>query len=526
MKWRSFPNVRFCLILIFVLVLSYPLAAREIHGVIFNDVNKNLKLDSGEKGIKGVLVSNQREVVQTDRKGNYTLPISDDRVIFITKPAGYAVPLDRDNLPQFYYIYEPAGSPPQKYKGVAPTGPLPESLNFPLFESKETDTFDAIVFADTQPANLEEVAYIRDDVVSEVVGTKAAFGITLGDVLFDDLSFYDSLNAVIAQIGIPFYNVPGNHDENYDSPDDRYALETFKSHFGPTYYSFDYGKVHFVVLDDVEWHGKTAEKRGWYRGMIGEKQLGWLKNDLNLVPADKLVVVTMHIPIRTILGSDQGDQINDRATLFEILKNRDHVLALAGHNHTLEHQYFGESSGWAGKKPLEQIICSTVCGCWWGGPKDERGIPIADQYDGTPNGYHIFHFEGTAYSERFKAANRDSDYQLRISAPRGTIATADLPKTEIVVNVFDGGDRSVVECQIDGKRAVKMQKSEREDPFFVEVHEANKDAFKSWSKPKKCAHLWVAPLPGDLQPGLHTIVVRTTDEFGNSYRAARIIQIE
>ena len=31
----------------------------------------------------------------------------------------------------------------------------------------------------------------------------------------------------------------------------------FERVYGPAYYSYDYGSVHFLVLDDVNWIGKT-----------------------------------------------------------------------------------------------------------------------------------------------------------------------------------------------------------------------------------------------------------------------------
>ena len=79
----------------------------------------------------------------------------------------------------------------------------------------------AILFADTQPRNQWEIDYIAHDVVEELIGTDAAFGVTLGDIMFDDLSLYPSLNRTIGLIGIPWYNVVGNHDINQDTTDRR-----------------------------------------------------------------------------------------------------------------------------------------------------------------------------------------------------------------------------------------------------------------------------------------------------------------
>ena len=109
-----------------------PVAAEMATGTVFEDLNGNGLLDAGEPGVAGVRVSDGETVRLTDEYGRYRLEIDDEAVIFITKPRGYAVPVNDDQLPQFYYIHQPNGSPPSRYPGVSPTGPLPESINFPL----------------------------------------------------------------------------------------------------------------------------------------------------------------------------------------------------------------------------------------------------------------------------------------------------------------------------------------------------------------------------------------------------------
>lgn len=509
-----------------ILFISSSLFATHIKGIVFEDSNKNLKLDPGEKGIPGVMVSNQRDVVKTDSEGKYEISIEEEAIIFITKPAEYMTPLNEKNLPQFYRIHQPKGSPELKYGGLKPTEKLPKSLEFPLFKVERSDTFEIIAFADPQPRDHQEIDYIRDDIVAELVETQSAFGITLGDIVFDDLSLYDRYTSVVSQIGIPFYHIPGNHDENYDSPDDHYALETFKSNFGPNYYSFDYGKVHFMVLDDVEYLGKNEKGNSHYQGKIGEKQLQWLRNDLSHVPEDVLVVLTMHIPLYTTYGDGAGINVVDRYALFEVLKSRKQVLALAGHMHALEHNFIGKEIGWQGEKPLHQIICAAVCGTWWTGMEDERGIPIADQTDGTPNGYHIFRFEGNQYREIFKPAKFGMDFQLRISCPVGKIIIDEYEVTSIVVNVFDGSDKSIVTCQIDELDIQQMQRSRMKDPFYERIYEQIKDSVASWISPENSTHIWTAPLSKELKSGVHKIVVKTMDQFGNQYQTAGIFEVE
>ncbi len=500
-------------------------AGTKVTGRVFHDQNRNLQLDPGEKGVAGVLVSNERDVVKTDQEGSYQLMVDEGAVLFITQPAGYDLPRNSRNLPQFYYLHYPAGSPVLRYPGIAPSGPLPGTLNFPLFSRPPADSFQVIVFSDPQPRSREEIGYIRDDVVAELVGSEAVCGIVLGDVMYDVLSLYDEYIEVIGQLAFPFFHVPGNHDMNYDVPDDGKSLETYKSHFGPAYYGFEYGKVHFIVLDNVEYLGQKDSGRGSYRGKIGKLQLQWLSQYLSFIPTDRLIVLTMHIPLYTAGGSNAAVRVADLKELFEILHDRRHLLALTGHMHMIEHQFLNPESGWHGAQPLHQIICGAVSGSWWSGPPDVRGIPVADQRDGAPNGYHLFTFQGNSFRENYIPAGGDREVQMRISRPAGSVAKSQLPATKIMVNVFDGNQKTQVSCQIDDRQPFHLTSEYTEDPYFVSLHATYPSEFPNWVKPEKSVHIWTAPLPADLKPGIHRIVVTSTNQWGERFQAARIFKI-
>ena len=87
-------------------------------------------------------VSNGQQVVTTDAKGRYEVPVKDNTNVFVTQPAGYQVPVDEDNVAQFSYTHLPEGSPELRYGGIAPTGALPDAVNFPLAKSKATQSPD------------------------------------------------------------------------------------------------------------------------------------------------------------------------------------------------------------------------------------------------------------------------------------------------------------------------------------------------------------------------------------------------
>ena len=534
-------------------LMPFDVAADTAQGRVFNDLNGNGTLDAGEPGIAGVRVSDGITVAQSNTQGAYALDIGDEAVIFVTKPRGYAVPVDEDQLPRFYYIHQPSGSPSGlRYPGIEPTGPLPEQINFPLYQQDEPTVFEAVLIADPQPRTEIELDFIRDDVVAELIGTPAKFGVTLGDIMFDDMSLFPRYNAIMGQIGIPWYNVPGNHDINYLAAGNRYAWETFKRYFGPRYYSFEYGDALFVMLDNIEYQGNGESDPGDIRGTggyianIGKVQLGWLKRELEFVEQDRLVFVGMHAPLANYLSPEStGLNTADRRELFELLAGRPNLYSVAGHTHTTEHLYFEEEDGFRGPGEFHHHILSTVSGSWWSGPFDERGIPTTDQRDGTPNGYHILEVNGTDLKLRYKAAGRSASYQMRIlfdvafhgltkNGMRdfrtgelfdGRMTKDQVPAAKILVNLFDGGPKSIVEFRIDDGEFLPMQRVSRADPFMVELFVRNEDTKVAGLRASPSSHVYSADLPDDLEAGTYTVSIRAIDEFGRVHHGHSVLEI-
>ena len=137
----------------------------------------------------------------------------------------------------------------------AGTGPLPTTIDFPLTRQEESARFEALLFADTQPANGTELGYLRDDIVAGALGMRAAFGINHGDVVFDDLSLYPRYLQILSATGIPWHHCPGNHDINSEARDDRGSRETWKRVFGPRHYAFQHAGATFIMLDNVHYFG-------------------------------------------------------------------------------------------------------------------------------------------------------------------------------------------------------------------------------------------------------------------------------
>jgi hypothetical protein len=394
-------------------------------------------------------------------------------------------------------------------------------VDFPLRPRKEPNRFRALLFGDTQARDQAEIDYIAHDVVEDLVGTDAAFGITLGDNLFDDISLFDSLTRAIGLIGVPWVYVMGNHDTNQDAADDARSDETWERHFGPVYHSFDYGAVHFVVLDDIMWRARTATASAGYSGGLGAKQVEWLRNDLSLVPKDRLVVLLMHIPIEGVAERDQ---------VYRLLEGRPHTFSASAHTHTQEHRFIGKEAGWNGARPHHHLISATVCGSWWSGAPDERGIPHATMSDGSPNGYSIVTFDGRSYSIEFRAAGRPADYQMQIHAPEDVVS-AEAAATRVLVNVFAGSARSVVEMRLGASGPwIPMQAARVPDPAYAAIKELEKSPTpppgRSLPGASASSHIWAANLPARLQAGSHVLTVRERDMFGKVHEGRRVIRVK
>ncbi|HEX3006059.1 MAG TPA: calcineurin-like phosphoesterase family protein [Bacteroidales bacterium] len=508
------------LLLLTCLIPGYTLNGQtSVKGIVYLDSNGNNKKDRNEKGIPQVQVSNGREVVSTGQKGEYSLPVNNDDIIFVIKPSAYRFPLNEFNQPRFYYNNKPNGSPALKYKGVQPSGKIPASVDFPLFADDTPDTFKILVFGDPQPYTEKEVDYFYRGIVSEIEGNKEVkFGITLGDLVGDNLDLHLPYKNAIKKVGVPWYNVTGNHDMNYDVKADSLADESFEKEFGPATYSFNQGKVHFIILDDILYPDPRDGKGYW--GGFTSKQLTFLKNDLQWVPKDHLVVLSFHIPITEEEGDDSFRD-EDRIQLFQLLKDFPHTLSLSAHTHFQYQDFFSADRGWLQKQPHHHFNVGATCGDWYSGILDEKGIPISDMRDGTPKGYVFMTFRGNQYSARYKAAGKPDDFQFRIFAPRVVKQNAST-SAKIYANFFMGRSADSVFYRIDDNGWLPMKYTHDYDPSFLHLlHEwdfaETLPEGRRPSNPERCFHLWRGDIRVNLPAGEHIIEVKVTDMFGQTF---------
>ncbi|MDR6784530.1 hypothetical protein ABIE26_002082 [Pedobacter africanus] len=503
-------------------------AQDRVKGFVYHDVNNNGRRDGKETGISKVAVSNGVQVTLTDEKGWYELPVGKDNGIFVIKPRGYKVPLNRDNLPKFYYLHKPQGSPATlEFKGVKPTGPLPESVDFALLPQQETDDYTALIFGDPQPYTARELEFFEKGIIREVAGIKGvAFGLSLGDLVGNDLNLHQPYIKAVKKIGLPWYNLIGNHDMNFDVKTDSLSDETYEANFGPANYAFNYGKVHYIILDDVLYPNPRSGKG--YLGGFRKDQLDFVENDLKFVDKDKLVVLAFHIPLEHRNGDTFRSE--DRQRLFDLLKDFPNTLSLSAHMHTQSQIFYGTAEGWRQEQPHHEYNAGTTSGDWYSGQLNEQGVPAATMRDGTPKGYAFIHFKGSQYVIDYKVAGKDKSYQIEVFHPK-VVGHGKNTRAGIYANFFMGHQTNLVECRIDDGKWQKMTPVSAADPaYLAELHPWDtSEELLAGRRPTNATdspHLWRTAIATDLPIGTHSIEVRAKDRYGRIHTQKSTYRIE
>lgn len=450
---------------------------------------KGRVLDQG-KGVAGVAVTDGINITQTDAKGNYQLLSNKTaQFVYISIPAGYQI--DNENgIAKFYTLIDPnvtvftadfnlrkLSKPDLKHQFVVWADPQIQNRS------------DADQFLSTTAPDLKELV--------KSYGDDALFhGIGCGDLVFDHHELFEDYKKAVAISGVPFFQVLGNHDMDLEGVrSDDLSSETFKKQFGPTYYSFNRGKIHYVVLDDVFFIG-TKKK---YIGYITENQLSWLEKDLKSVAAGSTVIVSVHIPTdsgdkrRNDLKEESiGGVVANRQQLYKILEPYK-VHIMSGHTHWNEHVIISDK--------IMEHNHGTVCGAWWSGPVCG---------DGTPNGYGVYEVDGENIKWYYKSTGKPKDHQISVYAKGYHKDYAD----GIVANVWNWDPQWKIEWLEDGVLKGEMKRITDYDPLTVELYKGPLiPEYHKWVEPIKTDHLFVLTP----SPSAKNIVVKATDRFGNVY---------
>lgn len=360
-------------------------------------------------GIPGVVVSDGYGVTVTDDDGIYYLT-SEKKTgyVFISVPGGYEV-TNTMNAPQFF----------EKLSGVN----VIDRRDFSL-TPVDNDDHVLVAMADMHLANrnndLSQFGHFLDDVNALITDCtakgKKVYGLNLGDQTWD-LYWYENDFGLVQyvtwmnQINCTVFNTMGNHDNDPYCANDWTAEQAYRDVLGPTWYSFNLGKVHYVVLDNIEYinAGGAPLKVGnrEYNDKIVADQIEWLKKDLATI-TDKTtpVIVAMHIPLYKAPSTANSVTLNieNGQEFINCLAGFSKVHVLTGHTH-INYSVVPSAS------LMEHNIAAVCATWWWTGKSGYAGNHICK--DGSVGGYAVWEINNTGMEWYYKSIGYDKNYQFR-----------------------------------------------------------------------------------------------------------------
>ena len=367
-------------------------------------------VSSAGVGVENVVVSDGAEVTVTNEKGIYQLKSAKKwGYVFISVPSGYEVPS--------------VGVLPQFHRALKNSADVVERADFKLEKVDGQDSYKIFMLGDMHLANrtgdLGQFAQFTSDLTDYMTRHKGEkmYALTLGDMTWDLYCYSNSyyfpqyLNTVNSQIkNLQIFHTMGNHDNDFQTRSDYDAAVKYVDQICPTYYSFNIGKVHYVVMDDIDCSSYDGSTSRNYVKSLSAEQLDWLAKDLSYVAKTTPVVVAMHAQVfyPTTSGFKIDHDPVNTLRLFDILDGYT-VRFVTGHTHKLFN--VTPDAPIVDGHNFREYNSGSVCASWWWSGNLTPGIHIGT--DGTPGGYGIWDVTGTDFQCLYKSTGWPEEYQFR-----------------------------------------------------------------------------------------------------------------
>lgn len=368
-------------------------------------------LVSSEEGpVANVVVSDGTEVTVTDDKGIYELKSAKKwGYVFISVPSGYEVAAE-GVFPQFY----------QTLKGAAD---VVEQKDFKLTKVDGQDRYKLFLLGDMHLANrtndAAQFTQFTTDLntyMAQHSGQKM-YALTLGDMTWD-LYWYknnyalpqyrETINRQVKNLQI--YHTMGNHDNDFMTTSDYDAAVKYVDCIGPTFYSFNIGQVHYVVMDNIDCSAYDGTDSRNYIKKLSNEQLKWLAKDLAYVDKSTPLIVAMHAqiykPTSTGFAFDH-DSANTEALLAALDGYEVHFVT--GHTHKVYN--ITPDDDVVKGRDIHEHNSGAICASWWWSGNLTPGVHVS--IDGAPGGYAIWDIDGTDFAWLYKSTGWPEEYQFR-----------------------------------------------------------------------------------------------------------------
>lgn len=498
----------------------------------------------GDEPVQGAQVSDGVNVTRTDENGWYYLASAKEcGHVFVCNPKGYKY-LRKAKYPEFYKTVDT-----ERPSAV-------EQADFELERDEATD-HTILFLADIQMCGRnEDIRQYEEHAVGDINTSisnarkqgKDVYVITLGDQSYN--TYWHSYN-----IGIPeihesmnlldpdaIFNCMGNHDNNPKIAGDWAASADYREQWGPTYYSFNIGEIHYVVLDNIEF--TNAECKNTFECNITTSVIKWLRKDLANVSKDTPIVVCMHAPLfyrpqcsKPNVPDPTKYRYNYGSQFYNSVKGFKDVRVFTGHAHTNYTVSYLNMT--------EYNVGAIGGNLWWTG-YFVNGNSVCT--DGSPGGYRVLDTSGKELKTYYKCIGFDNGYQFRcydlnnchITASRfapsyknpadidtwlangygfdssdyNSDGTPKIPN-RVLINVFAYDTNWKVEVLEDGK-PLEVSRISGYDPFSMisdGCQRFEKTGHNNSGNPTQNSHLFLVTAKYATSP----LSIKVTDQYGSVY---------
>ena len=495
-------------------------------------------------GVAGVAVSDGYEVVLTDADGRYNMTSNKHNgYVFYSLPGGYEPELRDGFMPQFWTPLFDTDLEVLEVHDFA-LRRVDNTRHIVLFGA---DTHLARRYSDRALFKKGFIASLKDEATRADNANIPIYSVLLGDLTWDifwtqnDYSLYHYM-ADMRSWGYPMtlWPVIGNHDHDPSVPEgedtDFEASSAWRDIVCPNYYSFNLGKVHYVVLDDINYLNMAEPGEDYpagvvgsrnYRGVVGDEQIAWLRKDLALVDYSTPVVVCFHMPAWAISNSfGYYSRLDNTYTLGSILKPYHQVHLVSGHTHGnyTVHPYSFPS--------ITEHNIAAVCGTLWL-TASLTGHNVC--HDGSAAGYSRWIVDGKTLRWSYRSTGNGDD-QMRVydmntvrdfyrtnrsmrailSQYPSRVDFSNIEDNTVMVNVFAyDTDWRVSICE--GNTQLPCYRLSTEDPFHTITYDVPQWSltgyYSTYYTSSVSTHMFQAFAATDTLP----ITVRVVDSFGNVY---------
>ena len=483
-------------------------------------------------GVPGVVVSDGTEVVKTDEDGFYQMRSEKrSQVVFMSVPSGYE-PVTDGILPK---ISETVRG------GVDDV----EQKNFSLVKADAQQEYTLLVFGDMHLANrlsdnsdLRQFRRFAEDVNDFLAANpgRKVWALTLGDMTWDRYwidnsyafpEYIEDMNELFGD-ALKVYHTIGNHDHSMDGMGDFNKTAQYRSLVGPTYYSFNIGDYHYVVLDDIDFQGNISDRDN-YVETVSSDQLAWLTKDLATVSPDTPVIIATHAPVYDDGSLDNHVRLVGSSQFLSTIEGRN-VHILTGHTHRMLNV---DKIGDAATGHFEHNA-GAVCADWWWSYQ-ESGVLIST--DGTPGGYSIFDISGKDKKWVYKPTDFSDKYQFRsydlneVEIDYGYVSNADQSHkdkfakyvaaypassdNEVLINIWNWDPEWTLSVT-EGDNELKWTQVTAYDPLHIIAYTAkrlDKNFTATFPTQLNCHFFKVTA-----SSPVSTLEITVTDRFGNTYK--------